>query len=239
MNTRTRSLNLSIAYHRTALVLQMGLLDIFRWSRKTTTILPTDIVVFIVGPSGSGKSWLLSILLKMANTHVPVNRGQKPCTTKVHAERCHFEGMQGDIILVDTPSFYTYIRPDGEKTVKKWIDSNYIQPKGAGILYMHNIASNPLDPNLEVSRHFSAFRRTCPQGHAPSVARVVPTVALGSTLSAEKINTSMTRLRYQADSIGASILGMPFDGKPGTAWDVVQELLNEIMRYGGENQRGE
>lgn len=206
----------------------MKLLDIFRWSRKATAVSQTDIVVFIVGPSGSGKSWLLSLLLKMAKTRVPVNKGQKPCTTKVYAERCHFEGMQNAIILVDTPSFYTYADPDGEKIVKKWIDSNYKKPKGAGILYTHNIASNPCDPNLEVSRHFSAFRRTFPQALVPRAVRVVPTVALGSTLPPERISTLIAGLRHQADNIGASTLGAPFDGRPETAWDVVQELLNEI-----------
>lgn len=105
----------------------MKLLDIFRWSRKATAVSQTDIVVFIVGPSGSGKSWLLSLLLKMAKTRVPINKGQKPCTTKVYAERCHFEGMQNAIILVDTPSFYTYADPDGEKIVKKWIDSKNLK----------------------------------------------------------------------------------------------------------------
>ncbi|KAI6039630.1 hypothetical protein EDC04DRAFT_2894974 [Pisolithus marmoratus] len=217
--------------NHTALVLHMGLLDIFRWSRKATTILPTDIVVFLVGPSGSGKSWLLSILLEMAKTRIPVNKGQKPGTTKVYAERCHFEGLQSDIVLVDTPSFYTYEGPNAEKTVKKWIGSNYQKPEGAGILYMHNIASNRLDPNLEVSRHFSAFRRTFPPNLAPSAVHVVPTIALGAILSAERIDTSMTELRRQADNIGASMLGAPFDGRPETAWDVVQELLSEVLRY--------
>ncbi|KAI5988356.1 hypothetical protein EDD15DRAFT_1378691 [Pisolithus albus] len=194
----------------------MGLFDIFRWSRKATTVSQTDYVVFsIVGPSGAGKSWLLSLLLKMAKTRVPINKGQKPCTSKVYAERCHFEGIQSGIVLVDTPSFYTYVGPDKEKIVKKWIDSNYTKPKGAGILYM-------------VSRHFSAFRRTFPQALVPRAVRVVPTVALGSTLPPDRISTLITGLRHQADNIGASTLGAPFDGRPETAWDVVQELLNEI-----------
>ncbi|KAI6117114.1 hypothetical protein EV401DRAFT_1971601 [Pisolithus croceorrhizus] len=156
----------------------------------------------------------------MAKTRVPVNKGQKPCTTKVYAERCHFEGMESDIILVDTPSFYTYAGADAEKTVKKWIGSNYTKPRGAGILYTHNIASNPRDSNLEVSRHFSAFRRTFPQDLAPYTARVVPTVAHGSTLPPDRISTLIAGLRHQADTIGASMLGAPFDGRPETAWHV-------------------
>ncbi|KAI6158370.1 hypothetical protein EDD17DRAFT_1624054 [Pisolithus thermaeus] len=216
----------------------MGLLDIFRWSRKATTVSQTDIVVFIVGPSGSGKSWLLSLLLQMAKTRIPINKGQKPCTTKVYAERCHFEGMQSDIILVDTPSFYTYTGVDAEKTVKKWIVSNYTEPRGAGILYTHNISSNPRDSNLEVSRHFSAFRRTFPQALVPRIVRVVPTLAHGSILAPEKISALIAGLRHQADTIGASTLGAPFDGRPETAWHVVQGLLDEIVKSSDEDYSG-
>lgn len=44
----------------------------------------------------------------------------------------------------------------------------------------------------------------------------------------------ITGLRDQADKIGASTLEAPFDGTPETAWDVVQELLNQITTFGGE-----
>ncbi|KAI6042359.1 hypothetical protein EDC04DRAFT_998662 [Pisolithus marmoratus] len=210
-----------------------GLRDLFRWSQKTTAILPTDIVVFIVGPTGSGKSRFMSILLQIANVHVRVNKGQRPGTTEVHAERCRFEGMQNDIVIVDTPSFYTYTDPDGEEVVKRWMGSNYTRPcKAAGVIYMHNLADNPEDTNLKVSKHLNAFRRTCRQGPIPGVIHVVPTLSYGATLSEERINTAMAQLRLQANSevqpCNMSSDGKVFDGKAESAWDVIQGLLSAL-----------
>lgn len=213
-------------------VCRMGLFDLFRGSKKTSAILPTDIVVFIVGPSGSGKSWFMSVLLKHAQ--VRVSMGQKPGTTEIHAERCRFDGMKNDIVIVDTPSFDTNEEgPDGETEVKKWMDSNYAKPcKAAGVLYMHNVASNPDDPGLKVSNHLGAFRRTCRPKLIPRVIQVVPTLDHGARLLQEKIITRVTHLGLQANDEGAQLCnasaGYTFDGQPGTAWDIIQGLLSRL-----------
>ncbi|KAI6114513.1 hypothetical protein EDD16DRAFT_632289 [Pisolithus croceorrhizus] len=219
----------------------MGLFDLFRGSRKTTTISPSDIVVFIVGPSGSGKSRFMSILLQRANVHVRVSKGQKPGTTEVHAERCRFDGMPNEIVIVDTPSFCTYMEPDGEEVVRKWMESNYAKPcKAAKMLYMHNLAFNPDDTNLRVANHLRVFRRTCRQNLLPSAIHIIPTLSHGSTLSDERLKILATQLQRQADAEGALLCntsdgksfvgkpfdGKPFDGKPEAAWNILQELLN-------------
>ncbi|KAI6027809.1 hypothetical protein BKA83DRAFT_4233884 [Pisolithus microcarpus] len=204
----------------------MGLRELLFGSKKTTTILPTDTVVFIVGPSGSGKSRFMSILLQNANVHVKVGKGQRPGTTEVHAERCQFNGMQSDIVIVDTPSFCTYMKPDGEKVVRKWMESNYTEPcKMATMLYMHNLAFNPEDANLRVLNHLGVFRRTCRRNLIPSIIHVVPTLSTGATLSDERLGILTAQLQSQANDAGAR-LHNTFDGEPGTAWDVIQELLN-------------
>ncbi|KAI5997276.1 hypothetical protein F5J12DRAFT_929047 [Pisolithus orientalis] len=199
----------------------MGLLEGLRWSRKTTNISPTDTVVFIVGPSGSGKSRFMDILLQNANVRaVRNNKGQRPGTTEVYAERCRFEGMPSDIVLVDTPSFHTYEDPDGEETLKKWMDSRCTKCKRAVILYTHDIASNPHDENLVISRHLEAFRRTLPRNLTVDTVHVVPTMAFGAKLPVEKISVLM-------DTTPKSRRTMtPFNGRPEVAWDVVRELLN-------------
>ncbi|KAI6156085.1 hypothetical protein EDD17DRAFT_1070567 [Pisolithus thermaeus] len=209
----------------------MGLFDLFRGSKKTTTISPSDVVVFILGPTGSGKSWFMNVLLQSANVHVRVSKGQKPGTTEVHAERCRFDGMQSDIVIVDTPSFSTDMNPDGEEVVRKWMESNYTKPcKAAGMLYMHNLAFNPDDANLRMSNHLGAFRRACRQNLFPSTIHVVPTLSYGARLSDERLRTLTALLQRQADaervSLHKSSDGKPFDGKPEAAWDVVQGLLS-------------
>ncbi|KAI6119149.1 hypothetical protein EDD16DRAFT_1726592, partial [Pisolithus croceorrhizus] len=157
----------------TLVVRYMGLLDRFRVSKRTTAVLPTDvavptgivvptdIVVFIVGPSGSGKSWFMNILLQNPNVRVQVADRQKPGATEVHAERCHFDGVGNDIVIVDTPSFCTCMDPDSEEVVRTWMLSNYTEPcQETSILYMHNLAFEPDDADLMLSNHIRAFRRT-------------------------------------------------------------------------------
>ncbi|KAI6033577.1 hypothetical protein BKA83DRAFT_4178261 [Pisolithus microcarpus] len=62
----------------------------------------------------------MSILLQSADVHFKVGRGQ----TEVHAERCRFDGMQSDIVIVDTPTFGSYWDPDdGEDVMRMWMES--------------------------------------------------------------------------------------------------------------------
>ncbi|KAI5997203.1 hypothetical protein F5J12DRAFT_338158 [Pisolithus orientalis] len=138
--------------------------------------------------------------------------------------------MQSDVVIVRMPSFYTE-GPDGEESLKQWMDSNYTKPcKAVGVLYMHNLAFSAGDSNLEVSKHLGAFRRTCRPNLIPSVIRVVPTWYHIAWLSNKRMETSMTQFRRQANDEGVQFCstlpdGKPFDGTPETAWVTVQELL--------------
>lgn len=196
-------------------------------SKETTEILPTDIVVFIVGPSGSGKSSFLRELVR--NQNVQVNKGQKPCTKRVNAERCRFKEIANDIVVVDTPSFHTYVDPDGEVVMKNWMSSKYTtRCKAAVLLYMHDIATYEKDPNLAVRKHLDTFLRTFPQGTViPQTIHVVPILDRGmkKPVPEEKIAHRMAALRNQVDETNASMFHMIFDGTPETAWSIVQELL--------------
>ncbi|KIO00991.1 hypothetical protein M404DRAFT_737927 [Pisolithus tinctorius Marx 270] len=172
----------------------------------------------------------MKTLLQHENVHVRASNGWNPDATDVHAERCRFDGKQSDVVIVRMPSFYTE-GPDGEESLKKWMDSNYTKPcKAVGVLYMHNLAFSAGDSNLEVSKHLGAFRRTCRPNLIPSVIRVVPTSYHIPWLSSKRMETSMTQFRRQANDGGVQFCstspdGNPFDGKPETAWGIVQELL--------------
>ncbi|KAI5997204.1 hypothetical protein F5J12DRAFT_929009 [Pisolithus orientalis] len=208
----------------------MRLLDSLPGFKKTTVILPTDTVVFIIGPRGSGKSLFMKTLLQLENVRVRASNSRNPDATDVHAERCRFDGKKSDVVIVRTPSFYTE-GSDGEETLKKWMDSNYTKPcKAVGVLCMHDLAFNAGDANMEVSKHLGAFRHTCRRNLIPSVIRAVPTLSHVAQLSNERIEASVTEFRRQANNEGVQFCstlpdGNPFDRKPETAWGIVQELL--------------
>ncbi|KAI6129059.1 hypothetical protein EV401DRAFT_804969 [Pisolithus croceorrhizus] len=193
----------------------LGVLRVF----KKTAVSRKDIVVLI----------LFRILLRIANKHVPVDEGKILGVTEVNAERCRFDGEESDIILVDTPCLWTPQRTSQQASLKEWLDSKYRKPcRAAGILYLHNVGSNPFDPYLKVSRHLGLLMPMYHQRLAPSSVHVVPTITPGAKLSTGRIGASMLLLERQADNVGASMLKAPFDGRPETAWDVVQELLNNM-----------
>ncbi|KAI6019985.1 hypothetical protein F5J12DRAFT_911477 [Pisolithus orientalis] len=207
-------------------------MSLFPWSRQTKAakvISPTDTIVFIIGPSGSGKSRFFDILLQIAKSHISLHGGRKSPTTEVYAERCRFEGDERDIVLVDTPSFYT--NTGGEEILKKWIDSNFTAfSKASGILYMHSVESNPDDADMRVSKHFEAFWRACPRNLGPSAGHIVPTIFSRAGLTAQDFGALMAQLRHQANVVGASMLRIVFDGAPVMARLIIQEFLNCLGR---------
>lgn len=198
----------------------MGFLQFARLSGRS------NIVVFIVG-SGPLKSRFLDILLRDENVDDWNNGDRMASAQEVTTRKCRFKGMGSDIVLVDTPSFATRGGLDGEEIMEKWIKSNCNgRCKAAGILYLHNIASNSDDPTLGLSLYLDAFRRVFPEGRAPSTLHVVPTTS-GKWTSNESIEASMTQLRCEVDDIGASIMGKPFDDEPRTALHAVTYLLQK------------
>ncbi|KAI6008588.1 hypothetical protein EDC04DRAFT_892106 [Pisolithus marmoratus] len=203
----------------------MGFFDRIRRSRKPTDILPTDVVVFIVGLSGSGKSRFLSIFLQHTNVHAVLSEGRH------YAERCHLEGMHGDVVLVDTPSLYIREDPSREGTSKKkWMDLNCTTGcRAAGILYMSDITSIPRDDtSIELSSHLEAFGRTCPRSLAPSAVHIVPTMSFGAMMSSETTRGRLASLQRQADGVDASMDPGVFDGQPISAWEAVLQLLERM-----------
>ncbi|KIO00988.1 hypothetical protein M404DRAFT_737852 [Pisolithus tinctorius Marx 270] len=173
-----------------------------------------------------------NILVQKTKVYAPVGNGRRPSSVEVHAERCRFDGMQSDTVIVDTPSFFTSHKPDGQDVLKTWMDANYAKPcKAVAVLYMHNLLFNGDDANLKVSKHLDAFRNICRPGLIPSVIHVVPTLSYWADLSEEKMKTLVTHLHRQVYGEGVQFCstssgGRPFDGQPETAWDVVQGLFS-------------
>ena len=95
----------------------------------------------------------------------------------------------------------------------------------AGILYMHDIASNPLDTNLAIGKHLTTFYRVY-TGRVSSTL-VVPTKDRGAKLEDKSIQARISQLTVEAAKSNVTVWKL-FDGKPETAWTTVQELLKQM-----------
>ncbi|KAI6005407.1 hypothetical protein EDC04DRAFT_3074032 [Pisolithus marmoratus] len=187
-----------------------------------------DIVVFVVGPTGSGKSLFIKQLLKNDSIQL-VEGDQHPRIGNLQAVRWNFVNGQNNIVVVDTPSLNTCDGLDGREIMGQWISSRYNgRCKAAGILYLHNIASSSDDSRLGFSPYLDAFRRMFNEDRAPSTVHVVPTM-FGRRMPSEQIKTSMTQLRCEVDNVGASMLEKLFDDEPGTALNAVWELWGGMI----------
>jgi len=128
-----------------------------------------DIVVFVVGPSGGGKSLFVEEVTK--SDLVKVDTNLRPCTAKVQAIRCKLteeakkalgDATQKNIVFVDTPSFHSG-QNDGaaEKEMQSWLSKSKFKSTLIGTIYVHRVETDP--SNESIQRHLNTFASTFPQ----------------------------------------------------------------------------
>lgn len=161
-----------------------------------------DFVIFVVGPTGSGKSWFTRELCK--NDQIQVEKGQHPRTKKVQALRCNFKNDPNKIVVVDTPSFHTEVEGfDAEKITTTWIESRFTEKcRGSGILFTHSLARDPTHNDMLMERHLDTFATTFRGGFtAPSLVYVVPTQEPACILLDQKVNQRLSQLESAVTSL--------------------------------------
>ncbi|KDQ53012.1 hypothetical protein JAAARDRAFT_39726 [Jaapia argillacea MUCL 33604] len=116
-------------------------------------VIPNDIVIAIMGPTGSGKSNFVDTLMKQKGTRDQRSgKSLKSCTDKVQAVQLppalvtrHLPGTTERVVLVDTPGFDDTNKTDMDilNMIGIWLEKTYKkQVKLAGIIYLHRISDN-------------------------------------------------------------------------------------------------
>ncbi|KAI6102807.1 hypothetical protein F5141DRAFT_1132713 [Pisolithus sp. B1] len=124
----------------------------------TSRVTEDDFVIFVVGPTGSGKSWFIRELLKSDDIRV-AKSGQHPCTKNVQALRCNFNNGRNNIVVIDTPSFHTELEDfDAENEVTTWIKAKLTEKcRGSGVLFLHTLARDPTHYDMSTMRRLTKF----------------------------------------------------------------------------------
>ncbi|KAF8557844.1 hypothetical protein OG21DRAFT_1601376 [Imleria badia] len=199
-------------------------------SKPTLSISEDDIVVFVVGPTGSGKSWVRARLVPRLPGFVSApsqfikeatrgewvksSRGYHPFTTKVQAIRCELndeakdlqqEGVK-NIVFVDTPSFLTESDDfDAQKEIRTWVDRPEYRPRHLGMIYMHRIETDPgVEPIQKHLRELAAIPRIGNPHHPLRLHIVISYDKTSGTISDSKITERVSNLRSRMDSLDNS-----------------------------------
>ncbi|KAG9312298.1 P-loop containing nucleoside triphosphate hydrolase protein [Chiua virens] len=103
----------------------------------------SDIVIAVMGPTGSGKSTLVRSIT--GSETAEVGNGLKSFTSDVRAIRFRDHESGRFVVLVDTPGFDDTYKSDLDilNMISDWLSSSYRKHKLlSGILYLHRITDN-------------------------------------------------------------------------------------------------
>ncbi|KAF8441314.1 hypothetical protein L210DRAFT_3536883 [Boletus edulis BED1] len=203
------------------------------------SISKNDIVVFVAGPTGSGKSWFIKEATRAES--VKSSRGYHPSTTKVQAIRCELtdeakadpqNGGVESIVFVDTPSFLTACDDiDAQKEITTWIDQIGHKPRYLGIIYMHRIETDPaIEPIGDHLQELATIPRFGDRYQPLRLHVVVSCDRTSGSISDSKIKKHEDSLRTRMLSLSKSrwqpsMHQDHFQGEPEVAWKAVEELI--------------
>ncbi|KAH0828962.1 hypothetical protein J3R83DRAFT_2391 [Lanmaoa asiatica] len=174
-----------------------------------------DIVVFMVGPSGGGKSWFIA---EVTNSGlVKVGKTLRPCTAKVEAIRCELTeeakavlgaSGQNNIVFVDTPSFHTGTGEDqgAEKNITQWLSHSKSKSTLVGTIYVDRVENNPSYESTTIQDYLNGFAYTFPQDFFALPCRLHGLLSYEGVLREDKIKSRMGTFQAQLDALRPSPL---------------------------------
>jgi len=195
-------------------------------SIKAESLLPQDIIIAVMGPTGSGKSRFIGIATNDAYSNV--GHTLESFTSKVHAvPYVRPKQKDGRFILVDTPGFDDTHKSDTEilSMIADWLRTTYKNKIHlAGIIYMHRISDNRMAGSP--LKNLRMFGKLCGD-------EALPNVILATTMW-DRVDPS-TAVRRE-DELKRDFwkrmlaLGSPvvrFHGTFESAWQIIDLVANK------------
>ncbi|KAI6043476.1 hypothetical protein EDC04DRAFT_708802 [Pisolithus marmoratus] len=188
----------------------------------TSEIRPDDVVILVMGKTGSGMSNFINKLTRM-----PPEDGADQlfsCTKDVCAYGCFRNGKR--FIFVDTPGFNNPKMPQSKvlEKIATWLEETYKRSiMLTGLLYTHSIAdSSRFATDMQ---SFQLLGRLCGNEAADRVQLVTTMWDEEDQLVAEQVERTLKKTQLQS-LIRAGARLSRFDNTSETAWNIVRELGN-------------
>ncbi|KAF4614550.1 hypothetical protein D9613_003466 [Agrocybe pediades] len=192
--------------------------------KKYTKLLKDDIIIVVMGPTGSGKSNFIDVL---AESHGDRAReGLHSATSAVNIVRLHTDHpvFRNRVILVDTPGFDDTSKTDYEilEIISKFLAKTYkTHIHLSGLLYLHRITDNRIADALRRSLH--VFSQICGQQALQNVI-LVTTMWDEVKLDVGKQREEEIDERFWGTMKSSGANYMRFQNTLTSAWDIVRAI---------------
>ncbi|KAF9446814.1 hypothetical protein P691DRAFT_794062 [Macrolepiota fuliginosa MF-IS2] len=196
-----------------------------------TKLSPDDIIIAVVGQTGSGKSTFINTAARTST--LPINHGLRPDAQSVRHIECLNCPNHGKVVLVDTPAFDSESdEKNVEKKLESWlksVSSKKLAVRISGILYLHRITDDRLsDPPL---RHLTLLKELCEVSIKGFPNRVVLVTTMWKNMKSQEVAKQREQelQKYWNGIPHGSIVSqtMRFGDSYESAWSIVDTLMGK------------
>jgi len=194
--------------------------------KNAAKLLGTDLVIALMGPTGSGKSNVIDTLAGQPGRRS--GSSLESYTTEVRAVRLYNHPVHCDrLVLVDTPGFDDTNKSDLEilQMVSDWLKKVYEKDiKLAGIIYLHRITDNRMAGTPH--RNLRMFGELCGDN---AVKKVVLVTTMWDKVQPDTGARRETELfeKYWKTMINYGASTDRFSNSADSAWKIVNLILEQ------------
>jgi len=204
-------------------------MEVLSKTRNASSLSSEDIVIAVMGVTGSGKSTFIS---KLADQPVTVGHGLESCTTEVGVYSLQYDDGR-TIYLVDTPGFDDTTRSDTDvlKDIAFFLSTVYQNNvRLAGIVYLHRIT----DPRMGGSalKNLYMFQRLCgDRGLSSVILATTMWASLESTDAGQEIGRKreeeLRMPQFWGSMVDRGSKIVKHDGTKESAHSIISELVDK------------
>ncbi|KAI1349759.1 hypothetical protein F5Y01DRAFT_288033 [Xylaria sp. FL0043] len=186
-----------------------------------------DIVIAIMGMTGSGKSSLISLCI---DQEIEIGHDLESCTQDVKTYIFHHPKLRsGRIYLVDTPGFDDTNRKDAEilRILATWLTSTYAGGvKLSGIIYCHRINQTRMQGSA--LKNIRAFRSLCGDDALSKVVLVTTMWDIESSdIAARREKELKETPKYWGDMITKGSQVLRHDNTQKSAFALIETFIKD------------